>query len=110
MRKSAEVLLSGPAVAKRLGVPPKKVAVVYGRTPGVIRLPSAPKRRILLIPEAVIKERAWTAAEMADFYGVPEPAVVYAFYNEPGVLIDETGTMQIPESVRRRVFKKHTNK
>jgi hypothetical protein len=114
MRKSApypdDVLSTGRTVAKRLGVELGKVAAVYGRTPGVIRLPSGKRRRVLLIPEAVIKERAWTSAEMAEFYGLPERAIVYAFSNEPGVLIDETGTMQIPESVRRRVFKKYTNK
>lgn len=94
-------------VALRWGIAQGTVVRIFKHRSGVINLPYG-EGFILLIPPDDIDDYVWTIDELAEDFPLPKGALRELFRNEPGVF-RTNGRLQIPESVRRKVFLRHRN-
>jgi hypothetical protein len=102
-------------VAKKLGLSRRQARLMFAGRPGVVTLTSQITfKTYILIPERVFRERVWTAAGMAELYGLPLDFINQVFEGEAGTFrgaqtdSQKKGELLIPESVRARVFRERS--
>jgi hypothetical protein len=99
--------------AERLGISTAQAWQLFRGRPGVVILKLSRGRhgrRVVLIPESVFLEPTWTAEHLAQAFSMRLAAIYAVFAGERGVVrTGEHGEqLLVPESVRKRVFRKMT--